>query len=417
MSVTDTLVIGAGPFGLSISAHLRELGVDHVIVGKTNGTYRSHCPAGMNLKSEPYASVIAAPRPGYDIATYSAKHGFDYVDRIGPVSLDRFLGYTDWFAEQLVPDVRDLTVTKVTGRDGGFTVEFAEAESMVARQVIVATGVVPHRYVPDELSKLPSDLVTHAIDHSTLAPYKGRRVAVIGAGQSALETAAILHEEGADVQMIVRGPARKFVDRNPEHVSALGQIKWPVTQLCEGWWCVFANSPGIFRLLPESRRVVYGRTFLGPSGSWWLRDRVEGVVDALTSTRVRAAAAQGSGVRLTLDGSVKTLDVDHVIAGTGFHVDVAQLPFLSQDLLARIPSAKGYPALSRVGESSVPGLYFAGAMAAGALGPSERFIAGTHNVPAMLAKSVARRAQGGTGRSTPVAAGHGEQPAAAPGVR
>lgn len=417
MSVTDTLIIGAGPFGLSISAHLRELGVDHVIVGKTNGTYRSHCPAGMNLKSEPYASVIAAPRPGYDIATYSAKHGFDYADRIGPVSLDRFLGYTDWFAEQLVPDVRDLTVTKVTGRDGGFMVEFAEAESMVARQVIVATGVVPHRYVPDELSKLPSDLVTHAIDHSTLAPYKGRRVAVIGAGQSALETAAILHEEGADVQMIVRGPALKFVDPNPEHVSALGQIKWPVTQLCEGWWCVFANSPGIFRLLPESRRVVYGRTFLGPSGSWWLRDRVEGVVDALTSTRVRAAAAQGSGVRLTLDGSVKTLDVDHVIAGTGFHVDVAGLPFLGQDLLARIPSAKGYPALSRVGESRVPGLYFAGAMAAGALGPSERFIAGTHNVTAMLAKSVARRAQGGSGRSTPVAASHGEQPAAAPGVR
>jgi thioredoxin reductase len=140
-----------------------------------------------------------------------------------------------------------------------------------------------------------------------------------------------------------------------------------------------------------------------------LRDRVEGVVDALTSTRVRAAAAQGSGVRLTLDGSVKTLDVDHVIAGTGFHVDVAQLPFLSQDLLARIRSAKGYPALSRVGESSVPGLYFAGAMAAGALGPSERFIAGTHNVAAMLAKSVARRARGGIGRSTPVAV--------APGVR
>jgi hypothetical protein len=104
---------------------------------------------------------------------------------------------------------------------------------------------------------------------------------------------------------------------------------------------------------------------------------------------------------------VKTLDVDHVIAGTGFHVDVAGLPFLGQDLLARIPSAKGYPALSRVGESRVPGLYFAGAMAAGALGPSERFIAGTHNVTAMLAKTVARRAQGGVGRSTPVAASHG----------
>jgi FAD-dependent urate hydroxylase len=417
MSVTDTLIIGAGPFGLSISAHLRELGVDHVIVGKTMDTWRSHMPAGMCLKSEPYASVIAAPKPGYDIAAYSAAHGFDYVDRIRPVPLERFLGYSGWFAEQLVPDVRDLTVTKVTAHDGGFKVEFADAESMVARQVVVATGVLPHRYLPDELSKLSSDLVTHAADHKSLAPFQGRRVAVIGAGQSALETAALLHEQGATVQLIARGPALKFVSPNPEQVTAAGQVLRPVTQLCEGWLCVFANSPGIFRLLPESRRVTYARTFLGPSGSWWLRDRVEGVVDALTDTRIRAAAPQGGGVRLTLDGTVKTLDVDHVIAGTGFHVDVAQLPFLSQDLLARIPSAKGYPALSRVGESSVPGLYFAGAMAAGALGPSERFIAGTHNVTAMLAKSVARRAQGGTGRSTPVAASHGEQPAAAPGVR
>jgi FAD-dependent urate hydroxylase len=122
-------------------------------------------------------------------------------------------------------------------------------------------------------------------------------------------------------------------------------------------------------------------------------------------------------VRLTLDGATKTLDVDHVIAGTGFHVDVAKLPFLPQDVLARIPSTKGYPVLNRAGESRLPGLYFAGALAAGSLGPSERFIAGTHNAAAALAGSVAQRARAGRGRSASVASSREEQPAAAPGSR
>ena len=128
MSVTDALIIGAGPFGLSISAHLHDLGVDHVIVGRTMDTWRTHMPAGMNLKSEPYASVIASPKRGSDIAAYSAAHGLDYVDRVGPLPLTQFLGYADWFAEKFVPDVRDLTVTKVTADGDEFKVEFAEAE-------------------------------------------------------------------------------------------------------------------------------------------------------------------------------------------------------------------------------------------------------------------------------------------------
>ena len=211
MSVTDALIVGAGPFGLSISAHLRELGVDHVIVGRTMDTWRSHMPAGMYLKSEPYASVIASPKRGHDISTYSAAHGVDYVHRAKPLALERFLAYADWFAERLVPDVRDLTVTRVTDHPGGFKVEFIETEPIVTPQVVVATGVLPHRFVPDELSGLSSDLVTHAADHQSLVPFQGRRVAVIGAGQSALETAALLHQQGAAVDLIARGPAIEWV--------------------------------------------------------------------------------------------------------------------------------------------------------------------------------------------------------------
>ncbi len=108
-----------------------------------------------------------------------------------------------------------------------------------------------------------------------------------------------------------------------------------------------------------------------------------------------AAESRGDGVRLLLDGpSRSSLDVDHVIAGTGFQVDLARLAYLPEDLRAGIATCGGYPVLTRAGESTVPGLYFVGAVAAFGLGPSMRFIAGTHNVARQLTRSVARRAKG-----------------------
>jgi FAD-dependent urate hydroxylase len=410
MSATDVLIIGAGPFGLSISAYLHELGIDHVIVGRPMDTWRSHMPAGMWLKSEPYASIIAAPKKGFDVASYCALHGLDYNHRVKPLSLEKFVGYADWFTGQLVPGVLDHTVRKVTALDDGFRVEFDDAEPMVARQVVVATGVLPYRYLPAELSGLSPDLISHAADHDSLDKFKGRKVAVVGAGQSALETAALLHEQGTEVRLIVRKPALLWNDPNPDHVSTLGHIKRPVVPLGEGWRSAFWNSPAAFRLLPLDMRLTKARTVLGPSGAWWLRERVEGILDVLASHRVREAAPHGSGVRLLLDGPGETtMDADHVIAGTGFRIDLTRLSFLSEGLLARIPAIKGYPVVSRAAESGVPGLYFVGAPTAASLGPSERFVAGTHNISAVLAKSVAHRARAGRGRLESAAASHGEE--------
>lgn len=391
-ATTDALIIGAGPFGLSIAAHLRVLGVEHFLVGRPARTWRRHMPAGMCLKSEPYGSAISAPRHGYDIAAYSAAHGRDYIDRVQPLSLEHWLAYADWFASEWAPDARDQTVTRVTPVAGGFSVEFAESEPVTARQVIVATGLLPHKNRPSELAGWPAELVTHSVDHDDLAFFAGRRIAVIGAGQSALETAALAHELGADVCVIARAPRVYFAEPNAERVTPAGWLRMPVTRLCEGWHCIAWASPVLFRRLPERSRVYHARTAMGPAGSWWLRERIEGVVDTLTASRVTEAVPSGEGLRLTIAGPAGTkMDVDHVILGTGFRPRVAELPFLGEDLRARITVADGYPVLSRAGESAVPGLYFAGALAAASLGPSQRFIAGTHRSVPQLAKSVARR--------------------------
>jgi thioredoxin reductase len=357
-------------------------------------TWRSHMPDGMLMKSEPYASTIASPDGTYDVATYSRSQGLDYVDRMGPLTRERFLDYADWYAGQLVPGIRDDAVTDVSPADGGFRVTFAQGEPVTARQVVVATGVLPYRHVPAEMGGLPGDLVSHSVDHDNLDEFKGRRVAVIGAGQSALETAALLNECGADVQVVARTPKLSWNVPNPEEVSALDRVRRPPTQLCEGWKCAFWYTPRAFRLLPEGYRITKAPTVLGPAGAWWLRDRIDGVVDVLTGHTVREAVAATGGVRLTLDGPRQSaLEAEHVIAGTGFRIDIARLPFLPETLRSAIKTLNGYVVVSRAGETSVPGLYFTGAPTLLSIGPSARFIAGTHSLSSVLAKSVARRAR------------------------
>ena len=283
-------------------------------------------PVGMRLKSEPYASVISAPNPGYDVAAYAKQNGIPYINRLGPLSVEGFTDYGDWFTKQLVPGVTDITVTGVQAVSGGFEVAFADADPVTARQVVVASGVLPFATIPRELSGLPSGLVTHTAEHRHLDKFSGRKVAVIGAGQSALETAALLREQGTDVRIIARTPALHFTEPNPAELGPFGHIKRPVTNLCEGWHCAFWYTPAAFRRLPEGMRITKARTVLGPSGAWWLRKRVEGVVDMLTGHQVRKAVLDGSGVQLLVEGPEQSvLTVDHVIAGTGFRIDLARL--------------------------------------------------------------------------------------------
>jgi len=397
MRATEVLIVGAGPYGLSISTHLRGRGIDHLIVGRPMDTWRNHMPAGMYLKSEPFGSDMSCPEAGYDLAGYARAERIDDIERGIPLSVERFLDYSDWYVKQLVPDVSDVTVTNIEAVNGGFRVAFADAEPVEARNVVLATGVLPYSYVPAELSGLPAGLVSHTADHHRFDDLRGRRVAVVGGGSSALETAALLHEAGGDVRLIVRCPDSPVWGTKPLPLTPLVRIR--ENKLCEGWKCPLWNSPAAFRLLPRGVRATKARTVLGPLGAWWLRPRVEGVVEILERTHVRGAEASGGGVRLLLDGPRRSaLEVDHVIAGTGFHMDIARLGCLPEELRARIETFSGYPVLSRAGQSSVPGLYFVGAPAAFALGPSMRFIAGTHNVAAQLVRSVARRSTTGSGR-------------------
>jgi hypothetical protein len=102
----------------------------------------------------------------------------------------------------------------------------------------------------------------------------------------------------------------------------------------------------------------------------------------------RATAVNGH-LRLELgDGSERV--VDHALLGTGYRVDISRYPFLDRGLLRHVRCHSGHPQLSTTFESSVPGLYFAGATAGWSFGPLMRFVAGTSFAARALTRGVMR---------------------------
>ena len=382
VSSTDVVVIGAGPNGLSVGAHLRHSGVEHRVFGHTMGAWQSNMPAGMMLKSEPYASNLSAPSTGFLARDYCRQAHEVYHDRVFSLSREQFVGYGSWFANQLVPDVEETEVTSLSqSTSGGFSLETATGEHIRAARVVVSTGIVPFAFVPPELSAFPSDLVSHTSEHADLAGFHGKEVLVVGGGSSALETAALLLEHGAAVKLVIRDDALVWPQPIPENPTRLQRLRRPVSRLCEGWPCWgYAQFPGAFRFLPKETRVEKGLGFLGPAGAWWLRERVEGRVPMLMGHQLLGAEKVGSRIKLQLrnsEGAV-TESADHVIAGTGFRFDLTRLDYLSPSLRDNLKLIAGAPVLDRNLESNVPDLFFTGALAAPSLGPLMRFVAGTH---------------------------------------
>ncbi len=382
LSSTEVAVIGAGPNGLSVAAHLRHAGVEHRVFGHTMGAWQSNMPAGMLLKSEPYASDLSAPGPGFLARDYCEQAQEVYHERVIPLSREQFIDYGSWFASQLVPDVEETEVTSLSrAPTGGFLLHTANGERTTAARVVVATGIIPFAFVPPELSGLPSCLVSHSSEHASLAKFRGKDVLVVGGGSSALETAALLLEQGAAVKLVIRGDGVFWPPPNLANPTRLQRLQKPVVRLCEGWHCWgYDRLPDVFRLLPKETRVEKALGFLGPQGAWWLRERVEGRVPMLLGHHVRGAEPVGDRVRLHLSTSkgAVTECADHVIAGTGFRLDLTHLGYVTPSLGADIKLVAGAPVLSHHLESNVPGLFFTGALAAPSLGPLMRFVAGTH---------------------------------------
>jgi FAD-dependent urate hydroxylase len=390
----EVAIVGAGPYGLSLGAHLRKAGVSVRQFGLPMQLWRDFMPEGMFLKSQGFASNLSDPDHTHTLEAFCKATGRPYADYGLPVALDTFVAYGQWFRAALVPDIDEVLVTDIAKAGDGFEVTLANSEQVRARKVAVAIGVEAFAYLPEPLSALPSSVCTHASAHTDLGVFKDQEVIVIGAGQSSLESAALLHEKGAKVQLV----ARKDVIRwNGAPLALerplLQRLKEPESGLGSGWatW-FYSNHPGSFRRLPRSTRVFRARTALGPAGASWLRERVEGQFPTLTGLSIKWARMQHGGVRMgfTGAGGTRELGADHVIAGTGYRWDMTRLPFFGEQMLAglRTVPGTGSSAVGRDYQTTIPGLYMMGPAVAPTMGPVMRFVFGSEHAATTVARQL-----------------------------
>lgn len=386
----EVAIIGAGPNGLGLAAHLRQAGVPHRIFGSPMQTWRD-MPKNMYLKSLGFATSIPIPDGRRTFPEYCRAHGLEDYE---PIEFATFAQYGLELQRELVPQLEETLVTDLRRAGGQLVLTLATGERVPARRVVVAVGLTYFARVPAVLAALPPERLTHTWGPKNFEAFAEKDVLVVGGGASALETAVLLYEHGARAQVLARGGVswggrgvrewqRSWIDRIRVPISSLGHGR-------ENW--ALQHIPWLMHYVPAERRIAFTRRHLGPAPAWWLRERAEGKITIHVHTTIEQAQVTGDRATLRVRQAgmgAREIEADHVMAGTGYEADVDRIAFIHPDLASEISRLERAPRLSRHFESSAPGLYFIGPVAALSFGPLVRFVAGAEFAVGVLAKHLA----------------------------
>ena len=331
MNKYDVTIIGAGPYGLSAAAHLRTIpGLDVRVFGRPMSFWECNMPKGMFLRSGWDATHIAHPSDSLKLEAFQAATGKRFSK---PVPLDRFVEYGQWYQRQALPDVDQRDIARVETGPKGFRVTLADGESFDSRRVVIAAGINSFAWRPPEFGGFDSSLVSHASEHQDLAGFAGRRVLVVGSGQSALESAALLHEGAAEVEVIGRADHINWLQGWASTTlhwrlgSFVKNILYAPTDVGPAGMSQLMARPDLLRKLPRGLQDKLRKRAVRPAGSRWLVKRLEKVPIRLGNP---ATAVTSAGARLKVrlaDGTERT--VDHILLGTGYRVDISKYGFIS----------------------------------------------------------------------------------------
>lgn len=408
MEHTHAVIIGAGPYGLSLAAHFREAGISFRVFGHPMHTWKTQMPVGMKLKSDGFASSLSAGTQSFTLGEWSAKNGREYHDTLIPVPLEDFIEYGEEFARRFVPNLERKNVTSVEPEGEGYRIGLDTGEEFRAERVILAMGVGSFHFLPSFLRDLPEGSVSHSSDHREFSSFAGRDVTVLGRGASSLNAAVLLSEIGANVTLIARSRKIHIHEPTSDTRSLYERLRHPLSPLGVGIRSWLASAwPDVFRVLPAAVRRVIVFKHLGPAGGTALQGRIHGKFPTLLGWSIDSVDSlspelEGGEPRIRMmlsgpGGAKREHITSHVIAGTGYRVDLSRLRFLSERIASGIRlEPNGQPTLNRNFESTAKGIYFVGPAAAASFGPLLRFAAGAH----YAATRVTRHIQHAFTRST-----------------
>lgn len=393
--MVSVAIIGSGPYGLSLAAHLNPLGVDYRIFGPCMEAWEKHMPPGMFLKSDGFASDLYAPGKGYRLSQYCSEYGVDYAPIGLPVKRATFVDYGKEFQRRFAPRLEETMIVRLSEVPGGFELETAEGERVLARRVVLAVGITHFPYLPKVLEGLPRELVSHTFHHGPFDAFAGKRVLVIGAGASSVNAAVALREAGARPELMARTNRINFHTKSDDVRPLLERLRSPRSVIGTGWRSKAAvELPLVFHALPQDLRHRVVALHLGPAPGWFSREGFEGHVPAHLECHLQEVTEAGSKVKVRYtgpDGATDEMLVDHVMAGTGFKPLLSALKFLDKKLAAKIRTAEETPVLDTYFESSVEGLYMTGLASANNFGPMCRFACGAKFTSKRISKSLQRK--------------------------
>lgn len=342
-------------------------------------------PEGMVLKSDGFATNFGGLPLTLEKFCQTTGRPFKRVGHRTPLA--DLLAYAEAVRTAYVGRVEDVRVTRVTRRNGGFVVGLANDNEVSAKRVVCATGLTGFQRIP-VIPGMPANRMTHVSSYHALGGFAGSRVLMLGGGQSAFETAALLHERGADVTVLTRRAPLWFDPEGEGVPSRWMRLRHPNFGLGPGWgaW-LWSEAPNLFHFLPRRTRIAKAYSTFGPAGSGWLKERVVGRIPVRTGA-IKGAKETTNGVEVSaeVNGSLQVFEADHVVAATGYSADIGKIPFLKSLLPDISCLAPGIPVLDRAYQTSLPGLHVVGNLSAASLGPSMRFIYGTNRAAPHLAE-------------------------------
>ena len=299
----NTAIIGAGPYGLSIAAHFRSQGISFPHLRPSHGQLAAHMPKGMMLKSDGFASNISDPDDRFTLGKFCAERESSTRTRefqFGSIpSRDTGLRSRNGWCREL----ENKLVVSVERSSEGYRLQLERWREVQRSKRSACGRHYPLRaYVPENLAHLPAEFLSHS------APASGSRtvswprsVVVIGGGSSALDWAALLHEAGSATYnwWLVKAALKFHGKPTGKQRSLWERIQRPQTGLGPGWRSSFyANAPAAFHRLPDGLRSEIVKRTLGPSGGWFVKDRVMNHVPQLLGQTVQRAQVKDEKVHL-----------------------------------------------------------------------------------------------------------------------
>lgn len=339
----------------------------------------------MLLRSPYQGSNIGDPNDHLTLQAYERESG-QHVPV--PIPVEDFIAYGEWVRQKIAVQFEPRDVTLLERKNGGFRLA-VNGDECQARRVVVAAGIGAFPRRSEQFESLGRDVASHTLDHHDLSCFGGRRVSVVGGGQSALESAALLHEAGAHVDVLVRAPVVRWLAPRESwrHRNAFVRpLLYARPDVGPAFVSHVVATPGVFPHMPRRIHDRLATRSIRPAGAAWLRPRLEDV-GIRTNVEVVEACATSRGLHLRLSDGTRQA-IDHLMFGTGYRVDVARYPFMGTELGQAIACDNGYPQLNNAFETSVSGLHILGAPAARQFGPLMRFVAGSNFAGRTLARGL-----------------------------